>query len=312
MASSEPDPGSPTVPDADRGAVSPGSGSSSPASPHGRAGRDLPAAIGVGVGVGAFVVLSLLFLHWGFVIFMAVALVLAAVEVHQALHRHGGMRSAIVPIVVGTVAIVIGSYLAGLGVGPLGSDTVLLAAVGLTVIAALVWRMPGGAKNYVADSAASLFIIGYIPLLGSFASLMLAGSQGGWRVIAYALVVVMGDLGGYVFGVLMGRHPMAPRISPKKSWEGLVGSFVFGIAAGIAICMLLLHTAWWVGLVLGVVLVAVGVCGDLIESLIKRDVGIKDMSSFLPGHGGVMDRLDSLLVTAPTAWFVLYLLVPGG
>jgi phosphatidate cytidylyltransferase len=104
---------------------------------------------------------------------------------------------------------------------------------------------------------------------------------------------------------------MAPLISPKKSWEGFAGSMVFGVAAGVGMAILVLRVEFWVGIVLGVCLVVVGTCGDLIESMIKRDIGIKDMSSFLPGHGGVMDRLDSLLVAAPVAWLIMYILVPG-
>jgi phosphatidate cytidylyltransferase len=124
--------------------------------------------------------------------------------------------------------------------------------------------------------------------------------------------VTMSDTGGLVGGVLFGRHLLAPKISPKKSWEGLAGSLVFGIAAGVGAAVFGLKVPFWVGIVLGVALVVIGTCGDLIESLIKRDVGIKDMSSFLPGHGGVMDRLDSLLVAAPVAWMIMYAWVPGG
>jgi phosphatidate cytidylyltransferase len=152
----------------------------------------------------------------------------------------------------------------------------------------------------------------YVPLLGSFAPLMLAGEQGAARVVTFLLIVVMNDVGGYVAGVLFGKHQMAPKISPKKSWEGFAGSVVFGIAAGIGMAVYGLGVPFWVGILLGVGLVAVGTCGDLIESMIKRDLGIKDMSSFLPGHGGVMDRLDSLLLAAPVAWLIMYVLVPGG
>ena len=131
-------------------------------------------------------------------------------------------------------------------------------------------------------------------------------------MITFIVVVILGDIGGYIAGVLFGKHKMAPRISPKKTWEGFAGSIIFGTGGAIALVIWLLHVPFWVGLILGVVLVGVGACGDLIESLIKRDVGIKDMSSFLPGHGGVMDRLDSLLVAAPAAWFTMVLFVPGG
>jgi phosphatidate cytidylyltransferase len=283
-----------------------------PANAHGRAGRNLPAAIGIGVGLGAYVVLSLLYLKPAFVVIVAVALVLASVELHEALKKQG-MTSAIVPIAVGSVAISFGSYFAGRQETVIFSTTsVLLASLALTVLASLIWRIPKGVAGYVRDAAASLLIIAYVPLLGSFAALMLAEGQGAARVVTFLLIVVMSDTGGYIAGVLFGKHPMAPKISPKKSWEGAVGSLILGTAAAVCMAILALDVPFWVGIILGVSLVAVGTCGDLIESIIKRDLGIKDMSSFLPGHGGVMDRLDSLLVAAPIAWLIMYVFVPGG
>lgn len=283
-----------------------------PVSQHGRAGRDLPKAISVGVGLGIYIVVSLIWVKPAFVVLVAVALALGSVELYQALRKQG-MTAAIIPIVIGTVAISIGSYLAGIQKPIIFSTTsVLLAALALTVIGAMIWRMPGGATGYVKDTAASLLIIAYVPLLGSFTALMLAGEEGGSRLVVFIAVVAMSDTGGLVAGVLFGKHPLAPKISPKKSWEGLVGSLVFGIGAGVVGAIFGLRVPFWVGIILGVCLVAVGTCGDLIESMIKRDIGIKDMSSFLPGHGGVMDRLDSLLVAAPVAWLIMYLLVPGG
>jgi phosphatidate cytidylyltransferase len=258
-------------------------------------------------------VLSLLFFKPGFVVLIALALVVGAVELHQALQRHQQMNAAIVPIVIGTVFIATGSYIAGRQ-DPVvfSTSSVLLASLALTVVAALIWRIPKGAPGFVRDIAASLAIIGYVPLLGSFAALMLAGTNGAARVVTFLLIVVMNDTGGYVAGVLFGKHQMAPRISPKKSWEGFAGSVVFGVVAGMAMAVYGLQVPFWVGILLGVTLVAVGTCGDLVESMIKRDLGIKDMSSFLPGHGGVMDRLDSLLLAAPVAWLIMYALVPGG
>jgi phosphatidate cytidylyltransferase len=238
--------------------------------------------------------------------------VLGSVELYQAFRRQD-MNAAIVPIVVGAIAIATGSYLAGKQNPVVFSTTsVLLASLALTVVAALIWRMPRGAPGFVKDAAASLAIIAYVPLLGSFAALMLAGDKGAARVVTFLLIVVMNDTGGYVAGVLFGKHQMAPRISPKKSWEGFAGSVVFGSISGVCMAVYGLKVPFWVGILLGVTLVAVGTCGDLIESMIKRDLGIKDMSSFLPGHGGVMDRLDSLLFAAPVAWFIMYVLVPGG
>jgi phosphatidate cytidylyltransferase len=283
-----------------------------PAETHGRAGRNLPAAIAIGVGLGAYVVLSLLYLKPAFVVLVAVALVLASVELHEALKKQG-MTSAIVPIAVGSVAISFGSFFAGRQEPVVFSTTsVLLASLALTVLASLIWRMPKGVAGFVRDAAASLLIIAYVPLLGSFAALMLAEGQGVARVVTFLLIVVMSDTGGYIAGVLFGKHPMAPKISPKKSWEGVAGSLILGTAAGICMAIFALDVPFWVGIILGVSLVAVGTCGDLIESMIKRDLGIKDMSSFLPGHGGVMDRLDSLLVAAPVAWLIMYVFVPGG
>ena len=278
-----------------------------------RAGRDLPAAIGVGVGLIGAVVVTLTWWHWGFILMMALMFSLGAVEVYGALRRIG-LNAAIVPIVAGTIAMQVGTYAAATLAGTTGIPwhSTLLGFLGATVLAAMIWRMPKGAKGYVADTSASLFIISYIGLLGSFASLILAGEHGAARLVAFMLCIVGSDTGGYVAGVLFGRHPMAPTISPKKTWEGFVGSLIFAIAAGVAMMVFVLHAAWWIGVILGVVLVFFGTCGDLIESMIKRDVGIKDMSSILPGHGGVMDRLDSMLVGAPAAWIVLYLLIPGG
>jgi phosphatidate cytidylyltransferase len=283
-----------------------------PAKEHGRAGRNLPQAIGLGVAAGAYVVLSLLYFEPAFVLLVAVALVLASVELYHALARHD-MTAAIVPIAAGGVAIPFGSYLAGRenSVIEFSTTSVLLASLALTVLASLIWRMPKGAHGYVKDAAASLLIIAYVPLLGSFAALMLAEQHGAARLVTFALIVTMSDTGGLVGGVLFGKHPMAPMISPKKSWEGFAGSLVFGIASGVGMAIFVLHVPFWVGIILGVCLVTIATCGDLIESIIKRDLGIKDMSSRLPGHGGVMDRLDSLLVAAPVAWLIMYILVPG-
>ncbi len=284
MSEASGDPGPPTSGRPTTGSA-PLSAAGPPARDHGRAGRDLPAAIAVAVGLLTYLVLTLAFFKPGVVVIVAAALALGSIELYQALRRHG-MEAQIVPIVVGTMPIATGSYLAGLQNPVVFSTTsVLLASLALTVLACLIWRIPKGAKGYVTDVAASLMIIGYVPLLGSFAALLLAGENGAARLIVLILTVVMSDTGGYTVGVLLGRHPMAPTISPKKSWEGLAGSVVFGCATAVLLTVFLLGQPFWVGLLLGVCLVAVGTCGDLIESMVKRDLGIKDMSSFLPGHG---------------------------
>ncbi len=279
------------------------------------AGRDLPAAIAVGVGLGVLLVVTLAWWHWGFIALVALMLSLGAIEIHQALQRLG-MNAAVVPIVLGTVGMIVGTYAAatelGSGAWRMPWHSVLLMFLGATVLAALIVRFPKGHENFVRDAAASVFIIGYIALLGSFTALILAGENGAARMVTFLLCVVANDTGGYAVGVLFGRTPLAPAISPKKTWEGMAGSLLFAIATGAALAHWVLDVGWWVGAILGAVCVFFGTAGDLIESSIKRDVGIKDMSSILPGHGGVMDRLDSMLVAAAPAWLVMYLFVPGG
>ncbi len=284
-----------------------------PARPKRNAGRNLPAAIAVGGGLIALVMVTLAFFHWGFILLVAAMLSLGCWEVYRALQRIG-MNAAIWPIILGTIAMIAGTFASARDLAWMGLPwhSALLMFLGATVLASMIVRMPKGHVGFVKDAAASLFIVGYIALLGSFTALILAGHNGAARMVTFLLCVVAVDTGGYVVGVLFGKHPLAPRISPKKTWEGSAGSLLFALATGVAMSVFVLGTPWYVGVVLGVVTVLFATAGDLIESTIKRDVGIKDMSSILPGHGGVMDRLDSMLVAAPAAWLVMFLMVPGG
>jgi phosphatidate cytidylyltransferase len=304
-------------PDASAQERQPADSRSSPRRDHGRLGRNLPAAVATGVVLAGAIVGSLIFSHVAFVAIIAALMVAATIELSINFGRRG-IRVTTIPIAVGTACATVLPYLSGQlpavnGGGRLSHTALLLAVLGLTGIVSLAWRLPSGADGFVADASASLFLLAYIPLLGSFVALLLRADQHGVaRVVTFILAVVMSDLGGYVAGVAFGRHPMAPRISPKKSWEGMAGSVVFACAAAVLMAIFGLDTSWWVGLILGPALVAAGTVGDLVESLIKRDLGIKDMSNFLPGHGGVLDRIDSLLLAAPVAWLIMYLLVPGG
>ena len=277
-----------------------------------RGGRDLPAAIGVGLGLFGLVVVTLIWWHPGFVGLVVLMTSLGAIELHQAL-RKVGMTSAIVPVVIGNVVIIGGTYAAAelQQYTNIAWHVVLLGAIGGTVLVALGWRMFGGAEGYARDSAASLFIIGYIPLLASFVGLILAEEHGVAKVVLVFMGIVGSDTGGYIVGSLLGKHPMAPVISPKKTWEGLAGSFLLSGIVSVVFVATVTTWPWWYGLLLAAVVVVFGTAGDLIESMIKRDVGIKDMGSFLPGHGGVMDRLDSLLVAVPAAWVLFILLGVG-
>jgi phosphatidate cytidylyltransferase len=274
-----------------------------------RAGRDLPMAIAVGLGLFGYVVATLTWWPVGFIVLLVLLTSLGAVEVHHALQRVG-MTSEILPVVFGNIVIIGGSYAAAVFQEStrVPWHVVLLGTIGGTVLLALIWRMFRGAEGYARDSAASLFIIGYIPLLASFVALILAQEHGVAKVVAVFLCITGSDTGGYAAGATLGKHPMAPTISPKKTWEGMVGSVLLASTVSVLMSVFVMHQPWWFGVLLAIVVVITGTAGDLIESMIKRDVGIKDMSSFLPGHGGVMDRLDSTLVAAPAAWLVFTLM----
>jgi phosphatidate cytidylyltransferase len=268
----------------------------------GRSGRDLGAAIGVGLGLGAVILLSLLLWRPAFLLVLAAAVVVATIELVGAL-RKGRFRSPLVPVVAGGLAMIALAW----SRGPTG----LVAGFLLTVLAVLVWRLAEGPAGYLRDAAAGVLVACYVPLLAGFAALLLVPDDGAVRVIAFIVTVVCSDVGGFAAGVLLGRHPMAPSISPKKSWEGMAGSVTACMVAGVLMVGLALDGPWWGGLLFGAAIAVSATVGDLGESLIKRDLGIKDMGDLLPGHGGLMDRMDSLLPSAAVAYLLLAVLVPA-
>ena len=269
-----------------------------------RAGRNLPAAIAVGSVLGFGVIAILVFAPRGWVAVVAVAMAVATHEVVRRL-RTAGYSIPIIPLLVGGQAIVWLTW----PFGPAGA----FGGFGATVVVCMIWRLlSGGLKdapvNYLRDVSATVFLTAWIPLFGAFGALLVYPDDGGWRVLCLMLGVVFSDIGGYTAGVLFGKHPMVPAISPKKSWEGFTGSMICGTAASVLAVTYLLDKPAWVGVPLGVMLVITGTLGDLIESQVKRDLGIKDMGTLLPGHGGLMDRLDSVLPSAVATWIVLTLL----
>ncbi len=271
-----------------------------------KAGRNLPVAIGVGLALFVALAVGLVWAPWFFVALVAVGLGLAAIEVHRALLRKG-MRAEIVPIAIGTVVSVLGGYLAARTEIRITPSTFVVICLGGTLIAALVTRLRRGVEGFLRDVSASALIIAYIPLLGVFLPLLMSPPDGRWRVLAVVACTVASDTGAYATGVLLGRHKLAPSISPAKTWEGFFGGVMFAAGIGAAATVVLLDAPWWLGVILGLFVAPAATVGDLVESLIKRDAGIKDMSNFLPGHGGIMDRLDSMLLAVPVGWFVLHL-----
>lgn len=271
-----------------------------------RAGRNLPAAIGVGLALLTPIIIGLVWINWLFIVYVALLLCLGVVEVSRAV-AHKGMRAETVPIVVGTALIIVGGYFVstypGLGIS---SMTFIFSCLVGMVLASIIARLfRGPAEGFIRDIAASSFIVTYIPLVGAFVALLLAPENGPARIWAVLICVVASDTGAYATGVLFGRHKMAPNISPSKTWEGFAGGVGLSVVLGVLSAVWLLQIDWWVGILFGIVVSIGGTVGDLAESLIKRDAGIKDMSNWLPGHGGVMDRLDSMIMAFPLGWFVL-------
>ncbi|MGZ8738945.1 MAG: phosphatidate cytidylyltransferase [Nocardioides sp.] len=287
----------------------PGPAAASPQKNHGRAGRDLPAAVTSAVVLLAAIALSLMFWKTAFMVIVAAAVVVAVWELRKGF-RAKGIDLPEQPLMLGGVVMVAVAYFYG--------APALVTATAVSALAIMLWLLRRGIDGYVQNATASVFTLVYVPFLGSFVALLLA--EGGWRgggiddqgvqgIVVFILVTIASDIGGYVAGVLFGKHPMAPVISPKKSWEGFVGSALFCVAAGWALVTYLLEGDWWVGVLLGLIAVVMATLGDLCESVIKRDLGIKDMSHVIPGHGGLMDRLDSLLATVAPIWLLLHYLV---
>ncbi|OMQ13886.1 phosphatidate cytidylyltransferase [Modestobacter sp. VKM Ac-2676] len=268
----------------------------------GRAGRDLGSAFGVALGLGAVVIVTLLIWRPAFLLVITVAVLISVVELGRALQA-GGHHPPLPPVLVGALAMTALAWTRG----PSG----LVVGFLLTVFTVVLWRLGDGPVGYLRDTSAAVLVALYVPLLAGFAVLLLAPDDGVARVLAFIVTVVCSDTGGYAAGVMFGKRPLAKSISPKKSWEGLAGSVAACVVVGVLLVTLTFHGPWWGGVLFGVAIALTATLGDLGESLIKRDLGIKDMGNLLPGHGGLMDRMDSLLPSAVVAWLVLSLVVPA-
>lgn len=283
-----------------------------------RAGRNLPAAIGVGLALLLLLLAGLFLWPMGFVLIAVAAAVLGVWEVFRALESHG-TRVPVVPVLAAAIAIPVTAYF--------GGQEAQLFALVASCAAVLVWQSLDHHHDGAARSAfAGVFLVLWVPFLIGYAVLPLHEATpppgfGLWpegalphpmlELVLTLLLVVANDTFGYIVGASLGKHPMAPKISPKKSWEGFAGSVAGAMVVGILGSAFLLGRPWWVGIVLAVVMVGAATAGDLAESMVKRELGIKDMSSILPGHGGMMDRLDSILFATPAAYLVFSLLPAG-
>lgn len=266
-----------------------------------KAGRNLPVAIGAGLGLGALVLAALFIRREAFVVVAILGCALALYELQLAF-KIRDIKIPVVPLHIGSIGILISSFNAG--------GEALLVSSALTAGGILVWRvLDGGGLAAVRDVTAGMFALSYVPFMAGFVMLMLAQPDGPRRVLMFIALAVANDVGGFAAGSQFGRHPMAPNVSPKKSWEGLAGSLILALIIGPALGIALFDGAVLFGVTLAALTVIFATAGDLAESLIKRDLEIKDMSSLIPGHGGVLDRLDSLLLTAPIAFVVMEIML---
>lgn len=260
---------------------------------YGKAGRNLPAAIAVGLGLFATLVISLFADIRFFTILVSLAAVLATRELSQTLVIGLSQRMIILLQILAPV-IVVGASLNG--------TTGLAGTFIASVVLILSVRLLDGEEAYVHHVTRSIFALVYAPVLASFAVLLSTQTDGAWKVLAFVLLTAATDLGGYIAGALFGKHPMAPKISPNKTWEGFAGALALQLIIGILLWIFIFNQSWWEGAIVGLIMMLTATFGDLIESMIKRDLGVKDMGRLLPGHGGVMDRLDSLVINSFVAW----------
>ena len=274
-----------------------------------RTGRDLIVATLIGLAMGAVLIASLIFVKWLFLLFALAATVLGLFEFGRALNG-SGRRMDVWPQIGAGVALVLAGYF----FDPWLHWVTTFVAVAFVIVWRLLAQMAAhDARPYhavLADVAISGFAQLYVPFLASLCVVLLRQDGGEWWVLAFIIIAVAADTGAYGTGLAFGRHPMAPRISPKKTWEGFAGATLAALIAGLLLGLFMLHIPWWAGLVFGIVILLTATAGDLGESMIKRDLGIKDMSSWLPGHGGVLDRLDSILLSVVAALAMYYLLTP--
>ncbi|MGB3376671.1 MAG: phosphatidate cytidylyltransferase [Microbacterium sp.] len=274
-----------------------------------RTGRNLILAIIIGVAFGGALVASLLFVKWLFVPIALAAGLLGTYELSRAL-RAGGRRVDVVPQLIAAAGVLFAAASGEFWI----SWVVLIVAVSFIA----VWRMVAqmvvkDGRTYgdvLADVVVGAFVQIYVPFLTSVAIMLLFQENGQWWVLSFVAIAVAADTCAYAAGLAFGKHPMAPRISPKKTWEGFAGAILGSLLVGVLLAIFLLHLEWWGGLILGATILLSATLGDLGESMLKRDLGIKDMSSWLPGHGGLLDRLDSILPSTVPALALYFLLSP--
>ncbi|CAB4840310.1 unannotated protein [freshwater metagenome] len=263
-----------------------------------RAGRKLFPSIAVSLSLVALIWFALAYHREIFAVVVATAVLLGIREIVRAFNVRGIYISS-AGLIIAALALTYATWNGGV------AGLAVATAIAIPVL--LIQLLTRGPEGFVASATATTFSLLYLPFLAGFLILLGRTSTGLERVMTFVVLVGCNDTFGYIVGVLIGKHPLVPKISPKKSWEGLIGSLVFTIVGGILSFTYILELQWWIGAVVGLMIVFTATCGDLIESAMKRDLALKDMGSLLPGHGGMLDRLDSVLISAPALWLALEL-----
>lgn len=261
-----------------------------------KAGRKLGPSILVSLSLLAVVFVTISFVKFLFAIFVWVAILLAARELIRA-YKAGGIELPGNAIAVAITILLTAAWF--------GRVSGLAVATAIAIPSVLVYILFKNPKDFVRKSTAAAFAIFYLAFLGGFILLLAHDKEGLARIFTLVVLVSCNDTFAYIFGVLIGKHPLAPHISPKKTWEGLIGSVIATTIGSALVFEYALGHTWWIGAAIGLVAVVTSTCGDLIESAVKRDLAIKDMGTILPGHGGMLDRIDSVLFTGPAVWFAL-------
>jgi phosphatidate cytidylyltransferase len=263
-----------------------------------RAGRKLGSSIIVSLSLVALIWFALAYRREVFAVVVAVAVLLGIREIVRAFNVRG-IYISVVSLAAGAVVLTYATWNGG------AAGLAIATAIAIPLL--LIQLLTKGPEGFVQSATATTFSLLYLPFLGGFLILLAKPSTGLERVMTFVVLVGCNDTFGYIVGVLFGKHPLVPVISPKKSWEGLIGSLVFTVIGGSLAFEYIMEMQWWIGAIVGLMIVFTATCGDLIESAMKRDLHLKDMGTLLPGHGGILDRLDSVLISAPALWLALEL-----
>ncbi len=263
-----------------------------------RAGRKLGPSIVVSLSLIALIWFALAYHREIFAVVVAAAVLFGIREIVRAFGARD-IYISVVSLAAGALGLTYATWNGGV------AGLAIATAIAIPLL--LIQLLTKGPEGFVQSATATTFSLLYLPFLAGFLILLARPNNGLERVMTFVVLVGCNDTFGYVVGVLLGKHPLVPTISPKKSWEGLIGSLVFTVLGGSLSFAYILSMDWWIGAVVGLMIVFTATCGDLIESAMKRDLQLKDMGSLLPGHGGILDRLDSVLISAPALWLALEL-----